>query len=339
MNYYNEFDPKAAAWLQELINAGHIPDGYVDTRSIVDVRPSDLAGFTQCHFFAGIGVWSYALGLAGWPTDRPVWTGSCPCQPFSAAGKGDGFADERHLWPHFHHLIRVCRPSVVLGEQVASKDGLAWLDLVATDLEGEGYASGAADLCAAGVGAPHIRQRLYWVAYADNTRLEGRDAGAMGLKRQAAERGGRAGRLAHADSGLGRERRALIRGRAGGGDAQRGAGSGGVGVSGGLADASGERQPQGAASRSRHEHQGDGHDDDRALVWPGPTNGHWRATDWLACRDGKWRPVAPLPQPLVDGSAESLGRVRPEVISKIEEEINGSPDSRVEPMGCACDPL
>jgi DNA (cytosine-5)-methyltransferase 1 len=65
-----------------------------------------LRGFTQCHFFAGIGVWSYALRLAGWPDDRPVWTGSCPCQPFSAAGKGAGFADERHLWPAWHHLIR-----------------------------------------------------------------------------------------------------------------------------------------------------------------------------------------------------------------------------------------
>lgn len=161
--YYNEFDPKAAAWLRELIKAGHIAPGVVDERSIVDIRPSDLVGYTQCHFFAGIGVWSYALRRAGWPDDRPVWTGSCPCQPFSAAGKGDGFADERHLWPHFHWLIQNCRPAVVFGEQVASKDGLGWLDLVQADLEGSGYASGAVDTCAAGFGAPHIRQRLYWV--------------------------------------------------------------------------------------------------------------------------------------------------------------------------------
>jgi DNA (cytosine-5)-methyltransferase 1 len=162
--YYNEIDPKAAAWLRELIRRGLIAPGDVDERSIEDVTPNDLARYTQCHFFAGIGVWSHALRSAGWADDRPVWTGSCPCQPFSVAGKGAGFADERHLWPAFFHLISECCPPVVFGEQVASKDGLGWLDLVHADLEGSGYACGAVDLCAAGVGAPHIRQRLWWVA-------------------------------------------------------------------------------------------------------------------------------------------------------------------------------
>lgn len=171
--YYNEHDPKAAAWIRELIKAGVVAPGEVDERSIVDVRPDDLVGFTQCHFFAGIAVWSYALRLAGWPDDRPVWTGSCPCQPFSAAGQGKGFADERHLWPVFHRLIDECRPPVVFGEQVASKAGLSWFDAVHADLEGSGYAVGAADLCAAGVGAPHIRQRLYFVANADRERRDG----------------------------------------------------------------------------------------------------------------------------------------------------------------------
>lgn len=161
--YYNEFEPYAAQWLRNLIDSKLIADGDVDDRSIRDVAPSDLKGYTQCHFFAGVGVWSYALRLAGWPDDRPVWTGSCPCQPFSAAGKGAGFADERHLWPEFHRLIAECRPPVVFGEQVASKDGLAWLDTVQSDMEASGYAIGAADLCAAGIGAPHIRQRLWFV--------------------------------------------------------------------------------------------------------------------------------------------------------------------------------
>ena len=162
--YYNEIDKFAAAWLRELIKAGCIAPGEVDERSIADVQPADLAGFEQCHFFAGISGWGLALRQAGWPDDRPVWTGSCPCQPFSAAGKRRGFADSRHLWPEFRRLISQCRPHTVFGEQVASSDGLHWLDLVCDNLETVGYAVGAVVTCAASAGAPHIRQRLYWVA-------------------------------------------------------------------------------------------------------------------------------------------------------------------------------
>jgi DNA (cytosine-5)-methyltransferase 1 len=171
--YYNECDPKAAVWLKELIHEGLIVGGHVDERSITDVTAADLEGFTQCHFFAGIGGWPWALRLARWPDSRPVWTGSCPCQPFSQAGKSKGFADERHLWPAWFDLIEVCRPPVLFGEQVASPDGLAWFDLVSADLESAGYACGAFDLCAAGAGAPHIRQRLYFVADAHAARPQG----------------------------------------------------------------------------------------------------------------------------------------------------------------------
>ena len=171
--YYNEIEPYAAQWLRNLIAAGHIAPGDVDERSIEDVRPNDLRGYTQCHFFAGIGVWSHALRSAGWGDDRPVWTGSCPCQPFSAAGQGAGFDDQRHLWPHFHHLIKECRPAVVFGEQVASKDADPWIDLVCNDVEAMGYAFGAVPFPSAGVGAPHIRDRLYWVADAKGERRAG----------------------------------------------------------------------------------------------------------------------------------------------------------------------
>ena len=198
--FYNEHDPKAAAWLRELIARGLIAPGVVDERSIEDIRPDELDGYTQCHWFAGIGVWSRALRRAGWADDRPIWTGSCPCQPFSAAGKGAGFADERHLWPAFHHLISQCQPPVVFGEQVASADGLQWLDLVRADLEGSGWAVGAADLCAAGVGAPHIRQRLYWTGQlADTEQLgRGREADSTDYygsqaERPADQRGGHCG--------------------------------------------------------------------------------------------------------------------------------------------------
>jgi DNA (cytosine-5)-methyltransferase 1 len=162
--YYNDNDAKACAWLRELIRVGLIAAGDVDDRGIEDVRASDLAGYEQCHFFAGIGGWSYALRLAGWPDGRSVWTGSCPCQPFSAAGRGKGTDDPRHLWPQFRRLVEECGPSVVFGEQVASKAGRSWLTGVRADLEALGYGVGAADLCAAGVGAPHIRQRLFWLA-------------------------------------------------------------------------------------------------------------------------------------------------------------------------------
>ena len=166
--YYNEIDPFAAQWLRNLIAGGHIAPGEVDERSIEDVTPDDLSGFTQCHFFAGIGVWSHSLRLAGWPDDKPVWTGSCPCQPFSAAGKGNGFADERHLWPAFFHLISERRPQHVFGEQVAAGNANVWFDLVQADLEGMGYAFGLTPFPSAGIGAPHIRERAYWVAHASS---------------------------------------------------------------------------------------------------------------------------------------------------------------------------
>ena len=299
--YYNEIDPYAAQWLRALIDAGHIAPGVVDERSIEDVSPTELVSFTQCHFFAGVGVWSHALRLAGWPDDEPVWTGSCPCQPFSAAGKGEGFADERHLWPAFFHLIEVCRPRVVFGEQVASKDGLQWLDLVQSDLEGAGYASAAVDLCAAGFGAPHIRQRLYWVADAElPPQSRQRPVGGQALRNEDADRPPRsvlAGRL-DADAG----NSGLFQGQ----DAVAASGLGNANSPRHEGDRlqpllrSGEGgEPIGGASGSG-----------AVGEWPRPTNGHWRDADWLFCRDGKWRPVEPGTFPLAHGATRRVGRLR-----------------------------
>ncbi|WP_196769526.1 DNA cytosine methyltransferase [Stenotrophomonas maltophilia] len=173
MNYYSEWDPYAAQWIRNLIDAGLIPPGHVDTRSITDVQPSDLAGYRQCHFFCGIAGWSLAARLAGWPDDRELWTGSAPCQPFSVAGKGKAQDDDRHLWPHFLRLIRARRPAVVMGEQVAAAVGKNWLDGVSADLEGIDYACRAAVVPACAVDAPHRRDRLWFVAHTDNPGLEG----------------------------------------------------------------------------------------------------------------------------------------------------------------------
>jgi len=164
MNYYNEWDSFAAEWLKQLIKDGLIPNGEVDTRSIADVEPSDLKGFTQCHFFAGIGGWSRALQLAGWNSDKPVWTGSPPCQSFSTAGKRKGKDDERHLWPVFFNLIRECQPPTVFGEQVAAAIRHGWLDDLQNDFEAEGYASAAVVLPAGSIGAYHKRDRLFFTA-------------------------------------------------------------------------------------------------------------------------------------------------------------------------------
>src|SRR5487761_2137986 len=175
---YNEFDPYPAQWLRNLGAAGHIARGHVDDRSILELTPNAFRHYTQVHLFAGIGGWSHALRLAGWDDARSVWTVSCPCQPFSQAGKGKGFADERHLWPKVNDLIGECRPEHIFGEQVASPDGIAWLDLVQSALEAKGYAFGAVVLAAAGFGAPHQRHRIFFTAKrmadAYHAELEGR---------------------------------------------------------------------------------------------------------------------------------------------------------------------
>ncbi len=181
--YYNEFEPYAAQWLRNLIAKNLIPAGEVDERSIVDVAADDLAGFRQCHFFAGIGGWAYAARLAGWPDDRELWTGSAPCQPFSVAGKGKAQADDRHLWPHLFRLVRARRPAVLMGEQVAAAVGKDWLDGINADLESIGYACGATVVPACAVDAPHRRDRLWFVADASGARLAQR-VGNAGVLRE-----------------------------------------------------------------------------------------------------------------------------------------------------------
>ena len=172
---YHDFDPFKCEVVREAIKAGAIADGEVICGDIKELTAGDVRRFRQFHAFCGGAFWSLALRQAGWDDSRPVWTGSCPCPSFSAAGKGEGFADPRHLWPEWARLIRECRPRVVIGEQVAAAIGHGWLDLVCGDLEAEGYAVAAAVLGAHSVGAPHIRQRLYFVAdagYADGADIQ-----------------------------------------------------------------------------------------------------------------------------------------------------------------------
>ncbi|HFQ9015804.1 TPA: DNA cytosine methyltransferase [Pseudomonas aeruginosa] len=253
-------------------------------RSIEDVHPDDLKHYTQCHFFAGIGAWSLSLRRAGWPDDRPVWTGSCPCQPFSQAGEGAGFDDPRHLWPHFAWLIRQRRPGEVLGEQVASKDAEPWLDLVQADLEAMEYAFGAIALPSAGIGAPHIRDRAYWVANSNCMRLEQEALAGIHNTEHHAEPCGGAERMADSDGG----------------------------------HSSSEREQHGRQlglhpedrGHLRPNHRGARGEPSGRLERTGAVNGFWADADWIFCRDGKWRPVEPGTFPLAHGAPSRVGRLR-----------------------------
>jgi DNA (cytosine-5)-methyltransferase 1 len=318
--YYNELDPFAAAWLRNLIAAGHIAPGDVDERSIVDVRADDLRGYTQCHFFAGIGGWSLALRLAGWDDDRECWSGSCPCQPFSAAGRGKAADDERHLWPQWASLIAECRPGTVFGEQVEAAIGWGWLDAVFADLEAEGYACASAVLPACGVGAPHIRNRLWWVADASGRAGEWDARGISGAQAEVRrEDGPQHGYLPFghrnggATDGLAD---ALPAGRAGTGNGS----TAGSGESRAMEYAEGEQV--GLSRRARLAGSATG-----ALAYPGSAGpsqlggrweqssrpaatGFWDDLVWLPCRDGKARPTQPGLQPLAHGVPGRVGKLR-----------------------------
>jgi len=275
-SYYNDSDPFCADWLRNLIDAGEIPPGDVDERSITDVTAADLDGYAQCHLFAGIAGWPLALRLAGVPPTTPVWTGSCPCQPFSSAGKGLGEKDPRHLWPDFFRLIRECRPPTVLGEQVSAAIKHGWLDRVFADLEGEAYACGAAVLPACSVGAPHIRQRLFWVADASNSRHP--RAGAWAVVD---------GDGAHSVP----QRRLVLCRSAAGCEA------------GWLGDANGSQSPLGEVQSARQERQA-------------ATGAGWHDYAIVYCRDGKSRRIPDAQSgilPLAHGIPRDLGRRFPQL--------------------------
>jgi DNA (cytosine-5)-methyltransferase 1 len=288
--YYNEIDSFKAEVIRQAIKAGAVALGDVDGRSIADVRPDDLRGYAQCHFFAGGGFWSLALRSAGWSDDRPVWTGSCPCSSFSAAGKGEGFADSRHLWPEWIRLIRECRPSTIFGEQVAAAIGHGWLDLVSTDLETESYAFAASVLGAHSVGAPHIRQRLYFVAVDNSagTRCEGPLERPEGNSRD--ETWMRMFDDGRSTMRMGEPIRSRLEGHIGNGGYGDEPGRVGT-VETGSATKTGEFVELDNTRRS-------------------PLNGFWRNADWIGCRDGRFRPVKPGTFPLATGYPGRMGLLR-----------------------------
>lgn len=301
--YYNEWDQPTAAWLRELGAGRHLPPGHVDTRSIRDVRPADIAAYDQCHFFAGIGGWPLALRWAGLENVLGIWTGSPPCQPFSVAGKGLAQSDERHLAPVWLDLVKECSPAMLFGEQVADAIGKGWLDDLFDALEPEGYACGAAVLPACSIGAPHIRKRLFFGA----VRLEHANLQHFQPTRNST----RAPHLGRPEQAVwlandyqngckpGREVRSICAEH----DAEHG------GTESGLADTDNAR-PQGRTGMSE---RADKQPVGARSVEGRPTDPHhgfWSGADWLGCRDGKFRPVEPGTQPLAHGLPARVGRLR-----------------------------
>ncbi len=295
--YYNEIDLYAATWLSNLIAGGEIAPGVVDTRSIMDVKPNDLKGFTQCHFFAGIGIWSRALRDAGWSDDKPVWTGSCPCQPFSTTGKRSGVADDRHLWPDWNWLISQCKPSVIFGEQVASKDGLNWSDIVQTNLENQNYAVGIVDTCSAGFGAPHIRQRLWFVAYTGDERLERHGAGS--------------GAVGGVELSQHQQQRSTVAHETRTEHPVGSSETSGVGDTHMLRTQGGPGEKGNTPKKSKDEMGIKYREWLRSIGVRASSVSHpWTHADWLWCRDNKWRPVEPDTFPLANGDTTTVGRLR-----------------------------
>jgi len=327
--YYNEWNKDAAAWLRELIAAKLIMVGDVDERSIVDVRSIDLKGYAQHHFFAGIGGWSLALQLAGWPDDRPVCTASLPCQPFSNAGKRQGVKDERHLWPVFAELVRECGFATIFGEQVESAIRHGWLDGVFSSLEQFGYACAAGCLPAACVGAPHIRQRVYWVANAERDggrfdepgrrpqerTADGRTGGLADAERAysgggiAGEQGqSGCGRAGLADDGeLGRLGNAPAGGRGIGGDATQ-PGSGGHALGTGGAGLGGMGNTGGAG---REGHRPELPQRGGEQLPAEPSCRPWSDFILIPCRDGKARRTKSGLSPLAYGLPRDVADLLP----------------------------
>lgn len=285
-HYYNEHHPAACDWLEELIRLGEIPAGFVDRRSVIDVRPSDLTGTTQAHFFAGIAGWAEALRLAGHATTAGIWTGSPPCQPFSLAGKKLGFTDPRHLAPQFLDLVAQCRPVWLFGEQVSSAAKAGWADFVQNALADAGYITAFAMLPAAGVGAPHKRERLYFGAYnvanaygCDDLREIGRSRRTPPPVRRQGE--AVASRIARRTGDLN--------------DLAYSSGAGWQGRLQGRTDAQREDLNRHAGCNG-------------AIEYADPLSGFWRGSDWVQCRDGGIRPIESGTFPLVDGFSASVGR-------------------------------
>ena len=235
--------------------------------------------------------------------------------------------------PHFVDLVRVARPGMLLGEQVASAEVFgkapkrvrgnavpppdwAWIDDLSDRLEAARYAIGANDFPSAGVGAPHIRQRTYFGAVAhewlEHASRHGRIEWGTEPSQRGAALGCGSGGLAdlHGDRRIeaGRSQPeagcngSFRDGTAGGLGDSFGAGLEGLGGNGNGSREPGRIGSGATGSTSEASPVGEGR--------PGPTNGFWGTADWLFCRDERWRSVEPGTFPLASRVSGRVGLLR-----------------------------
>lgn len=175
-----------------------------------------------------------------------------------------------------------------------------------------GYAFGIVPFAAAGIGAPHIRERAYWVAHACSE-YESAAGNETGIT--ARLRSGSTDRLANTSGERLNRVDSLLQREESGRVTKSVLEAAGNSVTGGMGYADNSRLERHIRDDSAAGREGAA----GSVAAPGlhsrplEVNGFWRDADWLLCRDGKWRPVEPGTFPLVDGATARLGRVEPGV--------------------------
>ena len=161
---YNDNERYPCEILDKHIAAGELPEGDIYFGDIESIYNSTFENYTSWHLFAGIGGIPYGLRLGGWHDEWPILTAGFPCQPVSNAGKKLAQADPRWLWPEVVRVLRVVRPAVILLENTPGLLSRGMGDVL-RDLAESGYDAKWRVLSAADVGAPHLRERVWIVAY------------------------------------------------------------------------------------------------------------------------------------------------------------------------------
>jgi site-specific DNA-cytosine methylase len=156
--YYNDNNSFCCEVLRKNINAGHLPEGYVDERDIREVHASDFMGYNHVHLFAGIGAFAYAFNQARVPNSIRLLTIGFPCKNISNAGDKTGLAGHQSgLCPEAARLLRELldcgiRPQYIIVENVERLLQRGMASLIGSSLWCRPHSGKGAPYC-----LPHVR--------------------------------------------------------------------------------------------------------------------------------------------------------------------------------------